>query len=94
MWQKARQVRASDVAQLDGATLWVECAPPKMKPAGSYYCPYTKRQFSANTPSGPWYRTNIRDGRRPVAVIASVIELLPEFAEVIDTITWQEFVNG
>lgn len=84
MWQKARILNYEE-AEANGRTIWTESQPrltASISKGG--YCP-----------PEPMMKVNIVSRNHPYCAIPlHNLELLPEFAEDVPLISWEEFLKG
>jgi hypothetical protein len=88
MWQKARYVKSFEYPEKIGLTVWVQVEAP-FRGSG-----YSLRDHIRM--DGPAYRTNHINPYLPsltTLVPADNVELLPEFAEDVPLISWDEFLQ-
>jgi len=84
MWQKARIIRNGYFPQLRGRTVWT---------IGG------RREQFCNDLAGIEYRdtdfvdTNLRQGSQIVGLDGENLELLPEFAEDVPLVSWEDFLR-
>jgi hypothetical protein len=87
MWQKARYVNATEYPETMGRELWIRVGPPRKIPGF---------RFDTGLPCVACsYETNhIAPNGGVTLVNKNVIELLPEFAETVELISWSDFLKG
>jgi hypothetical protein len=87
MWQKARIIDSTIHRELIGREFWIEARPPVEKPTRDI-------ETGTRLKAEPLFNANIRDGRGSVCVAPRGLELLPEFAEDVEMISWEDFLKG
>ena len=93
-WQKAVQISGFDPS-LNGHVMWVKGPPIERTENDIGISLYKDGRQRLNTGNGEmWFDTNIlgHDGGE-VSVRARRVELLLEFAETVEMMSWNEFVN-
>lgn len=84
MWQRAKLLRP---AQHAGRIVWLLAAAPEIKKVVGV--------FSRKPDVGPRYRMNIVvNNPRGALIRPEWVELLPEFAEDVPLISWDDFLAG
>ena len=87
MWQKARIIRCPNWPHLVGRELWVESKPPETN------------GLAHKNPNGetvwderPYFNANVESEKvGMLAVRADTVELLPQFADSVETLKWEDF---
>ena len=91
MWQKARILSAPIYPEVEGFTLWVKAEPPRIVNTIN-----TRSQSVAR--GVPRLSTHIlQDNTRgeilPMQIDPAKAELLPDFAEDVELIRWEDFLE-
>ena len=92
MWQKARILKQDHHPEVTGFTVWVKAHAPEMV---ATRCSESRLSLGVNLRACTNIRRDNGVGRiGNVRIAPELIELLPEFAEDVPLISWDEFLRG
>ena len=86
MWQKARVIKGGKtMGFLVGREVWVEAEPPQER-----HCAVMNSYEEVDALT---VKTNLDKDGYPVALRQGAMELLPEFADAVPIVSWQEWLE-